>query len=148
LRFIRPRRPGFAGVEDRFDELLASIGEDTGARTGHRDDGFGLRWMTLRGGSLDDQAISLGVAAESLDLAGCWELLVCAVFAFERKRGDRDARVYWIYNFARGSFYAFVPRDDDRRHSELEHRLEAAVVHDLPLERDPQRRYPLWGMPL
>ena len=131
-----------------FDELLAGIAEDTGAAAGQCDDGFGFRWVTLAGRSLDDLAISIGVVIESLHAAGYWEHVVCAVFAFERRGGGSDSPVYWIYNFARGGFHAFVPRGDSTRDSAEELRLHESVSHDLRLEPDPQCWYPLWRIPV
>jgi len=131
-----------------FHELLAGIAEDTGAATHQHDDGFGFRWVTLSGRSLDDLAISIGVLAESLHAGGCWEQLMCAVFAFERRVGSPNAPVYWIYNFARGGFHAFVPRGGSNRDSAEELRLHESVSHDLRLEPDPQCWYPLWRIPV
>jgi hypothetical protein len=148
IAFDPPETSDLTIMASGLDELLASIADDTGAMFAWRDDGFGFRWIALSGASLDDLAISIGVVAESLDLAGCWEHLVCAVFAFEREGGSSGPRVYWIYNFTCGSFYAFVPRGRGHRDTEEESRLQAAVEHDLRLEPDPQHRYPLWDMPL
>ena len=144
IAFEPPRLAADAGG---FYALLGGLAEDIGARAERRADGFGLSWITLSGGTLDDLALSIGVLAESLELAGRWEQVVCAVFVFGR-RSEPTGRVYWIYNFARGTFYAFVPEDGDRRDSEEEVRLQAAVERDLRLEQDPQRRYPLWGIPV
>jgi hypothetical protein len=130
-----------------LDALLGSIAEDTGAMVERRQDGFGLQWVTFWGGSLDDLALSVGVLAESLHLAGHWDRVVCAAFVFQ-KASNPAAWVYWIYNFQRGTFYPFVPQRDARRDSEEEARLRAAVEHDLRLERDPQQWYPLWGIPV
>ena len=56
--------------------------------------------------------------------------------------------MYWIYNFARGVFHAFVPRGDSSRDSAEERRLHESVSHDLRLEPDPQCWYPLWRIPV
>jgi hypothetical protein len=148
IAFDPPETSGLVTITTELDELWASIAEDTGAMLVRGDDGFGFRWITLSGASLDDLAISISLVAESLDLAGYWEQLVCAVFAFERKGRSSDLRVYWIYNFARGTFYAFIPRSHGRRDNEEELRLQAAVANELRLERDAQRCHPLWGIPL
>jgi hypothetical protein len=131
-----------------FHELLAGIAEDSGAAARQHDDGFGFRWVTLWGRNLDDLAISIGVLAESLHAGGCWEQLMCAVFAFERRVGSSDAPVYWIYNFARGGFHAFVPRGDSNRDSAEELTLHESVSRDLRLEPDAQCWYPLWRIPV
>jgi hypothetical protein len=139
---LRPRAAAIA-----FDpltmpsgELLIGLAESSGAAARRQDDRFGLRWVTLSGGDPDDLAISLGVIAESVEEAGCAEQLVCAVFGFERS-------VYLIYNFARATFHVFVPCEEGRD-VELEQRLQAALASDLQLEPDPQRWYPLWGLPV
>ena len=121
-------------------ELLRELAETSGAATRREDDRFGLRWVALSGGDPDDLPISIGVIAESVEQAGCAEQLVCAVFAFERG-------VYLVYNFARAAFHVFVPRAEGRD-TELERRLQAALARDVRLEPDPQRWYPLWGLPV
>jgi hypothetical protein len=148
IAFDPPEKSGLATIASGLGELLASLAEDTGAMLAWRDDAFGFRWITLSGASPDDLAISISVLAEAFDQASCWEHLVCAVFSFERRRRSSDPRVYWIYNFASGSFYAFVPRSSRHRDTKEELRLHAAVEHDLRVEPDPQRRYPLWDTPL
>ena len=131
-----------------FHELLAAVGEATGSRTCCRGDSFGLTWVAFSGAGLEDLAMSIGVAAESLDAAGYWELVVCAVFAFEAVATGPGAPLYLVYDFTRGTFYAFVPREDGSRDSPWELRLHAALAHDLRLEPDPLRRYPVWGVPV
>jgi hypothetical protein len=121
-------------------EMLSELAETSGAGARREDDRFGLRWVTLSGGDPDDLPIAIGVVAESVEQAGCAEQLVCAVFAFEQG-------VYLVYNFARAAFHFFVPVDRGRD-TEQELRLQAAVASDLRLEPDPQRWYPVWGMPL
>jgi PspAB-like protein len=133
------------GDPDGFGALIASLAEDIGATVERRQDRFGLMWVGLSGAGLDDLALSIGVLAQSLELAGFWEQVVCAVFEF-RKKSNPAARVHWIYNFARGTFYPFVIQDGERRNWAEEVRLMAAAEHDLRLERDPQLRYPLWDI--
>jgi hypothetical protein len=135
------------GDPDRFAGLIAGLAEGIGATVERRHDGFGLTWLSLSGAGLDDLALSIGVLAESLERTGCWEQVVCAVFEF-RKKSNPAARVHWVYNFERGTFYPFIPRDGDGRDSEEEVRLMAAAEHDMRLERDPQHRYPLWAIPV
>jgi PspAB-like protein len=134
------------GDREGFDALIASVAEDIGATVERRQDRFGLTWVGLSGAGLDDLALSIGVLAQSLELAGFWEQVVCAVFEF-RKKSNPAARVHWIYNFARGTFYPLVSHGH-RRNSAEEARLMAAAEHDLRLERDPQLRYPLWDIPV
>ena len=148
LAFEVADSPELARVRAEIEELLAGIEEDTGARAESHDDGLGFRWITLTGAGLEDLALAIGVVAESLESAGCWEQLLCAVFAFERAGPPADTRVNWIYNFASGRFHAFVPLGLDERDTGEERRLHEAVAGELRLEQDPQRRYALQGMQL
>jgi hypothetical protein len=136
--------PPEPGTVAGLDEQLAGIAETNGAMLAGSDDGFGFRWIGFWGASLDDLALAVAMVAEAFDEAGRWEQLVCGVFTFGRSSGPD---VCWIYNFDRGGFYAFVSLGEDRRDTEEELRLHAAVAHDLRLEPDPQRRYPVWDVP-
>jgi hypothetical protein len=138
--------PELVRVGAEVEELLAGIEEDTGARAALHDDSFGFRWITLSGASLEDLALAIGVVAEALESAGCWEQLLCAVFAFERAGAPADTRVNWVYNFASGKFYAFIPVGLDGRDTDEERRLHEAVASELRLEPDSQRRHPIRGL--
>ena len=140
--------PELARVGAEIEELSAGIEEDLGARAVSHDDGFGFRWITLTGAGLEDLALAIGVVAESLESAGCWEQLLCAVFAFDRAGPPDHSRVNWIYNFATGRFHAFVPLGLEERDTGEERRLHEAVASELRLEHDPQCRYALQGMEL
>jgi hypothetical protein len=131
----------------RYDELVAAIAEDTGVCAAEAPDGLGYRWLVLSGADVEDLAIAISLVAESFEQAGSWEQLMCAVFAFE-PQGDASAvPVYLVYNLARGAFYAFVPRGDDRDGAE-ERRIQQVLAAELRLEPDSQHRYPLWHLPV
>ena len=59
------------------------------------------------------------------------------------------SRVYWIYNYKRGAYYPFVPAGgDQQRDTERELRLKAQIGHELPVEAELERWFPLWGIPI
>jgi hypothetical protein len=139
----------FGDVTADLDELLDSAGQETGTRIERHTDEFDYRWTILRDADFEDLVTSLNVVSESLEAAGYSEQLLCAVFAFDRAAsGKHDGgTIYWIYNYKRGSFYPFVPRPGKARDIEAELRLRGALASELPLEREPERWFPLWDIP-
>jgi hypothetical protein len=72
--------------------------------------------------------------------------VLCAVFSFKDERGKR---IYWIYNYKRGSYYPFVPATgSQQRDSEREFVLKAQMQRELPIESELDRWFPLWGIPI
>ena len=72
--------------------------------------------------------------------------MLCAVFSFRDAAGKP---VYWIYNYKRGSYYPFAPAGGPQsRDTERELRLKAQIGHELPLEPELERWFPLWGIPI
>jgi hypothetical protein len=68
------------------------------------------------------------------------------VFAFQ---DENKQRLYWIYNYKRGSFYPFVPAGgEQQRNVEREFVLKAQVGSELPVEQEHERWFPLWGIPI
>ena len=110
------------------------------------DDSFGYRWMVLSDEEFEDLVVGINVVSQALQDGGYGERILCAVFAF---RDAHDNPVYWIYNYKRGSYYPFVPAGgDQRRDSERELRLKAQIGHELPVEAELERWFPLWGIPI
>lgn len=140
----------FGDTTRELEELLQSAAGDTGTKVSYADDEFGYRWTTLKDPDFEDLVTSVNVVNESLEAAGYSEQLLCSVFAFEDRSpgAQKGRRVYWIFNYKRGSFYPFVPRGDKQRDMESELRLRAALAHEVPLEQEPERWFPLWDIPI
>ncbi len=127
------------------EELLRGTAQETGATLESADDEFGYRWIVLRDPDFDDLVVSLNTISTELQGGGYGDRLLCAVFAFESK----GTRVYFIYNYKRGTFYPFVPASGkQQRDNERELRLKAQLERELPLEEDLTRWFPLWEIPL
>ena len=62
------------------------------------------------------------------------------------KAGGRKA-VYWIYNFKQGTYYPFIPLSGKQRDSPFEFRLRAEMEREMPVEKNVEKWYPLWGIP-
>lgn len=114
---------------------------DEGTTMQKSDDSFGYEWLTLGDQQFEDLVTNIHVAAQSLTDDGFGEQLLCAVFPF-------GEQVRFIYNFKRGSFYPFVPAGRERRDSERELQLQAKLEHELPIETELERWYPLWDAPV
>lgn len=137
----------FAAIAAEMEEVVRATGEETGTTLETRDDDVGYRWMVLVDDDIDDLAVGLNAIGEALRGGGYGERVLCAVFAFADADG---APVYFIYNYKRGTFYPFVPRQgaDQERDNERELRLRAQAPGDLPIEPELQRWFPLWGAPI
>ena len=70
--------------------------------------------------------------------------LIAAVFGLKYE----GKKAYWIYYIKRGSFYPLVLSGDQERDNAAESRLGAVMEeHKIPVERDLERWYALWGIP-
>jgi PspAB-like protein len=142
-------KPVEAGVFDELlrdiDQLLELSGKTTGTTVSHRDDEYGFRWLVLGDEDFDDLVNTAHLINQSLEERGFSEQLLCSVFGFTTP--DRQT-LYFVYAYKRGTFYPFVPSGDQRRDNALELRLQGALAHELPLEPELERWYPVWGVPL
>jgi hypothetical protein len=134
----------FKQIVGETEELLRGAAEDTGTTVETADDEFGYRWLILRDDDFDDLVVSLNTVSTQLQGSGYGDRLLAAVFAFQ----EDGRRLYFIYNFKRGTYYPFVPSGKQSRDSEHELRLKAQVGAELPFEEDIGRWFPLWEIPL
>jgi hypothetical protein len=126
------------------EELLRSAAADSGTAVESADDEFGYRWLILRDQDFDDLVVALNTVSGQLQGGGYGDRLLACVFAYE----EDGRRLYFIYNFKRGTYYPFVPSGKQSRDSERELRLKAQVGPELPFEEDIARWFPLWEIPL
>lgn len=135
----------FKSIVSEAEQLLESAARDSGTRVETADDEFGFRWIVLRNDDFEDLVVSLNMVASELEGGGYGDRLLCAVFPFS----EDGRKLYFIYNFKRGSFYPFVPAPGDKqRNNEREFQLKAQCGADLPIEPELTRWFPLWDMPL
>jgi hypothetical protein len=136
----------FTGIVRDMEEVLRGTGDDTGTHVERTDDSFGYRWMVLADEDFEDLVVGINVVSQALQDGGYGERVLCAVFAFKDAGGQP---VYWIYNYKRGTYYPFVPAGGaQRRDTERELRLKAQIGHELPVEPELERWFPLWGIPI
>jgi hypothetical protein len=141
-----------------MEDVVRATGGDSGTSVSTQDDSYGYRWMILRNPegapSVEDLAVGINAVSGSIETAGHGERLLCAVFAFA---DAQKRRVYFIYNYKRGTWYPFVPADGggaageaggQQRSTERELQLKAQMGSELPIEPELERWFPLWGIPI
>ncbi|MHB1571250.1 MAG: PspA-associated protein PspAB [Solirubrobacteraceae bacterium] len=136
----------FRSIVNEMVEVVRATAADSAATVDTEEDSYGFAWMILKGDDLDGLVAGINAVASSIESGGYGERLLCAVFPFR----DPDGRkLYWIYNFKRGSFYPFVPRPgDQQRDNERELILRAQAERELPIEPELSRWFALWGIPI
>jgi len=139
-----------AAVKDT-EAVVGATGGESGTTVASQDDSYGYRWMVLSNPagtpSVEDLAVGINAVAGSIETAGYGERLLCAVFAFSDAKG---APIYFIYNYKRGHWYPFVPKQGAKqeRDTERELQIKAQVGTELPVEPEIERWFPLWGIPI
>ena len=134
-----------------MEAVVTATGGESATKVSSQDDSYGYRWMVLRNPdgapNVEDLAVGINAVSGSIETAGHGERLLCAVFAFADKRGQR---IYFIYNYKRGFWYPFVPAAGgaQERSTERELQIKAQMASELPLEPEIERWFPLWGIPI
>jgi hypothetical protein len=134
----------FEALRNEIEQLLKLSERTTGTAVVTQTDTYGFQWALLADPDFEDLVATIHMVSLSLEEQGAGDRLLAAVFKFL----DGAQPVYWIYNYKRGTFYPFIPTGDRRRDNASELRLAAALEHELPIEKDETRWYPLWGVPL
>ena len=135
----------FAGIVRDMKEVVTATASDNATTVQTSEDSYGFSWLILRGSDFDGLVAGVNAVSTALQDGGYGERILCAVFAFQ----DAAARrIYWIYNYKRGSFYPFVPAGPQQRDNERELVLKAQIGRELPLEPELGRWFPLWGIPI
>ncbi|HLH66041.1 MAG TPA: hypothetical protein VKV27_10080 [Solirubrobacteraceae bacterium] len=136
----------FRSIVEDMKEVVGATAAELAASVQTTQDEYGFSWLILRGGDLDGLVTGVNAVADAIQAGGYGERLLCAVFPF---RDGQRRKLYWIYNFKRGSFYPFVPEPgSQRRDNERELILRAQAERELPIEPELSRWFALWGIPI
>jgi hypothetical protein len=136
----------FDSIVRDMEEVVKATATDSGMTVTSSDDSYGFRWLVLRGSDFDDLVVGINAVGTALEGGGYGERVLCAVFGFE---DSRKRRLYWIYNYKRGTFYPFAPAaTGEQRDNERELVLKAQIGKELPVEQELERWFPLWGAPI
>jgi hypothetical protein len=129
-------------TEIEIQELLAQSSRETSTRYNLKKDSYGYLWVILNDPDFEGLVSTLYMISETLAENDFGEQLLCAVFKFKN-----GSEVYWIYNFKKATFYPFVPKGK-QRDSSYEFRLRSIMEKELPIEKEVERWYPLWDIPV
>ncbi|MFA5531501.1 MAG: hypothetical protein WDA11_12635 [Thiohalomonadaceae bacterium] len=139
LRPVRSRRFHEAEAEMR------AILDGAATQVELRRDTHGFLWVILQNPEMEELIAATHMASLTLQEHGFGEQLLAAVFKF--RQGLKP--VYWIYNYKRGAFYPLVPTEvEHQRDNATELRLQSLMEHELPVEKEQERWFPLWDTPL
>lgn len=113
-------------------------------------DTYGFTWIASRQTIVDLPALltQLHAANTTLVDAGLGSSLLCTVTGFAGQNPDDHRRLGLIYLFKRGTVYPFAPTGTQQRDTTLEMQVRAELTHDLPIEPDLERWFPIWDAPV
>jgi hypothetical protein len=128
------------------DDVQALLDADAGPKVERSQDAFGFTWLLVRHDPSEISALVTDLHAinSTLEGNGFGPTLLCSLVSFS-DQGSRRAALVYLYK--RGTFYPFVPTDDQKRDSAFELQVRALLSDDLRIEEDLSRWFPVWGAP-
>ena len=125
-----------------IEDLLKYSSQETGTSYKLKKDEYNFLWAILEDPDFEDIVTNIHLVSQTMIEHGFGEQLLCAIYKYQGKN-----TVYWIYNFKQDSFYPFVPKGNKERDNSVEFRLKSLMERELPIEKNVEKRYPLWGIP-
>lgn len=136
----------FSDAERELRQLVEVSARASGTQIEFAQDRYGFQWMILQDPELEDLVAAMHMVSLTLQEHGFGEQLLAGVFKFTDEAGKP---IYWIYNYKRGAFYPLVPGSGEQtRDNAAELRLRSLMEKELPIEKDLERWYPLWDIPV
>ncbi|MDP9234824.1 MAG: hypothetical protein M3P01_09790 [Actinomycetota bacterium] len=135
---------GFAATTTDLDALLQLSAKESDSKLAQSEDSYGYHWVVVTDPELEDLVGTVHAVNTTLEEQGFGPQLLCSVFPF----AGGSQKVNMVYLYKRGSFYPFAPAREETRDNQLELKIRALLEHELPIEKDLARWYPLWGLPL
>jgi hypothetical protein len=147
----------YESARKEIQELLEYSSKETETEFRLEKDEFNFLWAIFKDLDFEDLVTNIHLVSETLEEHGFGEQILCAIYRFdsepeagtterEGKAGGRKV-VYWIYNFKQGTYYPFIPLSGKQRDSPFEFRLRAEMEREMPVEKNVEKWYPLWGIP-
>lgn len=125
-----------------MQELLSYSSKETKSAFRLENDEFRFTWVILEDPDFEDLVAGIHLVSQTLIEKGFGAYLLCAIFRF----GDKKP-VYWIYNFKQGRYYPFIPGAGKTRDNAAEFRVRSLLEREIPIEKDVEKWFPLWGIP-
>lgn|SRR5487761_1896547 len=146
----------FSETEAELVELLnldSGDGDTTGAKAtlSNQEDEFGYRWVVVESADFSTLVTRVHLVNSTLEAHGWGPQLLCSVFPFHPGSPGASGSspvTYLVYLYKRGSFYPFVPTTGEHRDNEMELRLKNELSNDLAIEKDLDRWFPIWKLPI
>jgi len=134
-------------LEKEMNDLLVVSTHDSPLTWKWFTDEYGFKWVILEAGELENLVATANMVGDELTEHGFGEQLLATIVQYRDGEGHQ---IYLIYNYKRGTFYPFVPdpTHNQERLNPLEFRISGTLQKELPIEKDVQSWYPLWGVPL
>ncbi|KKG09596.1 hypothetical protein [Methanosarcina sp. 2.H.A.1B.4] len=151
----------YESARQEIEELLEYSSKETETEFRLEKDEFNFLWAIFKDPDFEDLVANIHLVSQTLEDRGFGEQILCAIYRFDsepeagttghegkagRKTGGGKA-VYWIYNFKQGTYYPFIPLSSRQRDSPFEFRLRTAMEREMPVEKNVEKWYPLWGIP-
>ncbi|AKB72790.1 PspA-associated protein PspAB [Methanosarcina mazei] len=151
----------YESARKEIEELLEFSSKETETDFRLEKDEFNFLWAIFKDPDFEDLVASIHLVSQTLEDRGFGEQILCAIYKFDREpeirtagqdeksriKGAGGKAVYWIYNFKQGTYYPFIPLSGKQRDSPFEFRLRAEMEREMPVEKNVEKWYPLWGIP-
>lgn len=151
---LRPTGAGsvcFRAAEGRASvgtqqEAAALVATGGGPATESWVDEYGYTWLTVRTTPPDVAGLvtDLHAVNSALETQGFGTGLLFSVVGFT---GEAVELAYLVYLYKQGTFYPFCPAGPNMRDTLTERQIRDALSNEVPMEQDPSRWMPIWGMP-
>lgn len=145
----------YESARKEIQELLEYSSKETDSEFRLEKDEFNFLWAIFKDPDFDDLVANIHLVSQTLEERGFGEQILCAIYRFDSEpeagaaSGNTDGRkaVYWIYSFKQGTYYPFIPLSGKQRDNSFEFRLRADMEKEMPIEKNVEKWYPLWGIP-
>lgn len=146
----------YESARKEIQELLEYSSKETETEFRLEKDEFNFLWAIFKDPDFDDLVANIHLVSQTLEERGFGEQILCAIYRFDSEpeagaantgKNDGGKAVYWIYNFKQGTYYPFIPLSGKQRDSPFEFRLRADMEKEMPIEKNVEKWYPLWGIP-
>jgi hypothetical protein len=141
----------YESARKEIQELLEYSSKETNTEFRLEKDEFNFLWAIFKDPDFEDLIANIHLVSETLEEHSFGEQLLCAIYRFDREseagNSGTGKSVYWIYNFKQGTYYPFVPLSGKQRDNTFEFRLRAEMEKEMPIEKNVEKWYPLWGIP-
>jgi hypothetical protein len=133
----------FSAMQGDLQQLLDA---DGGPKVEAINDAYGFTWLLARHDPADVPGLvtELHAVNSTLQDNGFGAAVLCSLIGFTAADGRHVALVYLS---KRGTFYPFAPSGTEQRDTALELQVRSAVAHDVKIESDLSRWFPVWGAP-